>query len=100
MITIVVLAGIMYFFQPQPVWPHFPGIIKAIVAGCAAALGLVALSFKFVFAHELVSWVLFEAIALLGTLLFGAFGYQEVFLLYYVVAFVGIFALGPFLRFD
>lgn len=100
MILVVALAGAMYWFQPQSVWPYVPTVLQPIVAGCAALLVVLALSFKFVFAHELVAWVLLEVVAVLGTVLFGAFGYQEVYLLYYAVAFAGIFILGPFLRFD
>lgn len=97
---VVTLASLMYWFQPLPLVADLPTILNPILASSASVLGLLALSFKFVFAHEMVSWVLLEVVALLGTAVIGLFGYQDIYLLYYVAAFAGLFILGPYLHFD
>ncbi len=97
---VAALALAMYWFQPLPVISDLPSVIKPIFATSAGILGLLALSFKYVFAHEMVSWVLLEVVALLGTVVIGLFGYQEWYLLYYACAFAGLFILGPYLHFD
>lgn len=96
------LAGILYWFQPQPVLLDraLPDFIKPIVAGVAAVCGVMALSFKYVFAQQLVAWALLEMIGVLGVILAGLFGYHDGWLLYQAVAFSGLLLLGPYLQFD
>ena len=97
---VVVLAGVMYAAQPAALVSNLPEFIKLTLAVLATLLGLLALSFKFVFAHELVSWVLLESVAVLGTIGIGLFGYHDAWLIYYAAAFAGLFLLGPYLHFD
>lgn len=97
---VVAIAGLMYSFQPSALLLDLPIVIKPILAALAAVMGLLAISFKFVFAHEMVSWVLLHVITLIGTAGIGLFGYSELWLLYYAVVFAGLFILGPYLHFD
>ena len=100
LVFVVVLAALMYTFQPTVLLPDLPGVLKTVLASIAGVLGLLALSFKFVFAHEMVSWLLLETVAILGTVGIGLFGYHDTWLVYYASAFLGLFILGPYLHFD
>ncbi|EKD78893.1 MAG: hypothetical protein ACD_41C00232G0003 [uncultured bacterium] len=96
------LAAVLYIVQPTAVFVDvtIPAVFKPIVAACAGVLGLLAVSFKYVFAQELVAWTLLELIGVLGTILAGVFGYSEWWLIYHAVAFSGLLILGPYLQFD
>ncbi len=96
------LVGVLYWFQPPPFFEtsQLPEWIKPAVAGLATVCGVLALSFKYVFAQELVAWTLLEIIGVSGVLLVGLFGYNDWWLLYPAGAFVGLLWLGPYLQFD
>lgn len=96
------LAGVLYWFQPSAVFVDItiPPALKPGAAGLAALFGLLALSFKYVFAQELVAWTLVELIGLVGTVAVGLFGYSDWWLLYHAVSFSGLLLLGPYLQFD
>ncbi|MBI4407760.1 MAG: hypothetical protein HY565_04660 [Candidatus Kerfeldbacteria bacterium] len=99
---VAVMAGLLYSFHPQSLLVHdvVPEVVKPVAAVSAGILGLLAVSFKFVFSQELVAWTLLDAMAVLGTILVGLFGYSEWWLIYHVVAFTGLFIFGPYLHFE
>lgn len=102
LVLVATMASVLYYVQPVLFVSVdvVPTVVKPVAGILAGVLGVLAISFKFVFSQELIAWTLLDAVAVLGTILVGIFGYSDWWLIYHVVAFTGLFVFGPYLHFE
>ena len=98
--SVAVLGGLVFTLQPEPLLLSLPNWVLTVAYSITGCLTVLAIIFKFVFAREPVAWTLVLGIALVGTLVIVLSGWQLIYLAFHIGAFVGLFVLGPYLRFD
>jgi hypothetical protein len=74
-----------------------PLVVMIVITGIFAML---ALTFKFVFKQERISWLLADVIGIVGLAAFITYGWNVWFLAFYALSFGLLLGVGPYLHFD